>query len=62
VRVPFLRDHPLCELCGALANVPDHHPETRRALVSRGVRDPDASHRLRALCDSCHNAFGARDD
>lgn len=62
VRKPFLRDHPLCVLCGALANVPDHWPVTRRALVAAGVTDPDAFHRLRALCDDCHNRFGAQDE
>lgn len=62
VRKPFLRDNSLCCLCGALANVPDHYPETRRSLVARGVKDPDAFHRLRPLCDVCHNRHGARDD
>jgi 5-methylcytosine-specific restriction protein A len=62
VRKPFLRERPLCVLCGELANVPDHHPETRRSLVARGVKDPDAFHRLRALCDPCHSRFGAKDD
>lgn len=58
VRLPFLRDNPLCVLCGALANVADHWPITRAELVERGVPDPDAPHRLRSLCDSCHNIHG----
>lgn len=61
VRKPFLRDNPLCVLCGELANVPDHWPETRRSLVARGVPDPDHFARLRALCDNCHQRHGARD-
>lgn len=58
IRPAFLRANPLCVLCGALANVPDHWPETRAELVERGVADPDATHRLRPLCDSCHNIHG----
>lgn len=61
IRKPYLRDHPLCVLCGALANVPDHWPETRKALIARKVRDPDDDRFLRALCDACHNTHGARD-
>lgn len=60
IRLPYLREHPLCVLCGALANVPDHWPETRQSLVDRGVEDPDAWHRLRPLCDDCHNRHGLR--
>lgn len=60
IRKPYLRDNPLCCLCGALANVPDHWPVTRAELVERGVPDPDAPHRLRPLCDDCHNRHGAR--
>jgi 5-methylcytosine-specific restriction protein A len=61
VRVPFLRANPLCVLCGALAEVPDHWPLTRRALIAQGVTDPDSFHRLRPLCLSCHARHGARD-
>jgi 5-methylcytosine-specific restriction protein A len=58
IRPAFLRDHSLCVICGALAEVPDHWPETRASLVERGVSDPDASHRLRALCKPCHDTHG----
>lgn len=61
IRPAYLRDHPLCCLCKALAEVPDHWPETRATLVARGVTDPDAPHRLRPLCLSCHARHGARD-
>ena len=61
VRKPFLRDNPLCVLCGALAEVPDHWPETRRSLVARGVTDPDAFHRLRPLCRADHERYGLKD-
>lgn len=50
----YLVRHPICVLCGGLANVADHYPVSRRDLVARGVRDPDADHRLRALCAPCH--------
>lgn len=58
IRPAFLREHPLCVICGALAEVPDHWPETRASLIARGVDDPDASHRLRALCKPCHDTYG----
>lgn len=58
IRPAFLRDNPICVLCGALATVPDHWPETRASLVARGIADPDADHRLRPLCTSCHNQHG----
>lgn len=58
IRPAFLRDHPLCVICGALAEVPDHWPETRASLVARGVADPDDGSRLRALCKICHDIHG----
>jgi 5-methylcytosine-specific restriction protein A len=61
IRPAFLRQHPICVLCGALASVPDHWPETRKELVGRGVSDPDADHRLRALCKTCHDRYGLSD-
>lgn len=60
VRLPFLAEHPLCCLCGALAEVPDHHPHTRRELLAMQVEDVDAWHRLRPLCLSCHGRHGRR--
>lgn len=59
-RLDFLQENPLCCLCGALAEVPDHYPETRASLVARGVPDPDAFHRMRPLCLSCHARYGLR--
>lgn len=58
IRPAFLRANPICVLCGALATVPDHYPETRASLVARGVPDPDAFERLRALCKPCHDRHG----
>lgn len=59
-RRAYLATHPLCELCGRLAQVPDHYPISRRQLVADGVPDPDAWHRLRPLCIPCHNSETAR--
>lgn len=56
----YLIRHPICVDCGALANVADHHPTSRRDLLAQGVTDPDAEHRLRALCTHCHSAETAR--
>ena len=58
IRPAFLRANPLCVLCGELAEVPDHWPTTRRALVDAGVADPDAFEHLRPLCTTCHNRYG----
>jgi 5-methylcytosine-specific restriction protein A len=41
--------------CGQPSTVADHHPDERRDLVAAGVPDPDAPHRLRGVCASCHN-------
>ena len=59
VRRPYLAAHPLCVLCGRLSTVADHHPLTRRTLILQGVPDPDAWHRLRALCKPCHDRHTA---
>ncbi|MPZ66186.1 MAG: hypothetical protein GEU83_11955 [Pseudonocardiaceae bacterium] len=42
-----------------MSEVTDHYPHTRAELVTAGVDDPDAWHRLRALCARCHNAHTA---
>ena len=60
IRARYLRLHPLCVLCGSKSEVPDHYPVTRRALLAAGVLDPDADHRLRPLCTTCHNTETAR--
>lgn len=61
----YLLRHPLCVLrlpgCTGLAEVPDHWPLDRRALVRLGVPDPDADHRLRPLCQRCHRVRTAHD-
>lgn len=54
-RAAYLRANPICELDGAIASVADHYPLSRRELLARRVSDPDADHRLRPLCASCHN-------
>jgi 5-methylcytosine-specific restriction protein A len=53
-RAALQRD-PVCVLCQTQpATVADHHPTSRRDLIDQGVTDPDAPHRLRGLCASCH--------
>jgi 5-methylcytosine-specific restriction enzyme A len=47
-------------LCSKTATVADHFPESRRALVAKGVNDPDAFSRLRPLCTSCRNKETAK--
>jgi 5-methylcytosine-specific restriction protein A len=59
-RLDYLGRHPWCVLCPAAATVPDHYPDSRRALIAAGVGDPDADHRLRPLCASCHNKSTAQ--
>jgi 5-methylcytosine-specific restriction protein A len=54
-RAAYLVRHPFCCIDGAVATVADHYPLSRRELVAQGVRDPDADHRLRPLCASCHS-------
>lgn len=48
-------EHLFCVLCHAPSNVADHYPVSRRDLVAQGVPDPDADHRLRPLCRTCHS-------
>lgn len=54
-RAAYLRNHPVCILCGEPAKVPDHHPLSRRELVDLGVDDPDSDTHLRPLCWPCHS-------
>jgi 5-methylcytosine-specific restriction protein A len=61
IRPQYLRDHPICVLCGAVASVPDHWPVDRRTLVADGCPDPDAEHRMRALCKACHDVHTAQE-
>ncbi|MFJ2906878.1 HNH endonuclease [Streptomyces sp. NPDC087212] len=60
IRKRYLYAHPWCVLCSKTATVADHFPESRRALVAKGVDDPDAFSRLRPLCTSCHNKETAK--
>lgn len=53
-RATYLRRFPICALCGGLSTVADHYPTSRRDLIAMRVPDPDADHRLRPLCASCH--------
>lgn len=53
-RAAFLARNPHCAICSGPATVADHYPVSRRDLVSQGVTDPDADHRLRPLCQSDH--------
>lgn len=54
-RAAFLMRNPICVLCSLPATVADHYPDSRRALLMQQVRDPDADHRLRPLCKTCHD-------
>ncbi|AUI58988.1 hypothetical protein B1H26_21835 [Amycolatopsis sp. BJA-103] len=59
-RAAYLREHRLCAQCRQPATVADHHPETRRSLVARGVADPtpgtDSGHSAnRATTDTPHS-------
>lgn len=57
-----LRRDPICVLCGrAFSTIADHWPVSRKDLLAQGVRDPDAPHRLRGLCASCHGKETARE-
>lgn len=60
-RAEFLNANPRCATCGGIATVADHIV-TRRALVARGVIDPDAARYLQPLCASCHSRKTARQD
>lgn len=55
VRLDYLTRHPVCALCGHLADVADHHPVPLKQLIRARVVDPHADHRLRPLCASCHS-------
>lgn len=60
-RRAVLRRDPVCMLCKqAPATVADHWPDGRKELLRQGVSDPDAVHRLRGLCRSCHSKSTAQ--
>jgi len=55
LRAAFLREHPLCVECGALANVVDHvtpHRGDERLMW--------AEDNLQPMCDRCHRVKTAR--
>lgn len=68
-RAACLRRDPLCVCtdtehghgaqCLRPSTVADHYPDTKADLVARGVPDPDAQHRLRGICASCHGKHTA---
>lgn len=61
-RRTVLRQNPICTLCKReFATVADHWPVSRKDLLAQRVSDPDAPHRLRALCASCHGKETARE-
>lgn len=41
--------------CGQPSSVSDHYPHERKDLVAAGVPDPDAPHRMRGTCKTCHD-------
>jgi 5-methylcytosine-specific restriction protein A len=55
IRAQYLKHHPVCCLCGAPSEVPDHWPLSRRQLLEAGDPHPDAWTHLRPLCRSCHS-------
>lgn len=59
-RLPYLTQHPTCDLCGQPATVADHWPRSRRQLLADNDPDPDAPHHLRPLCRPCHAAETAK--
>lgn len=46
--------------CLRPSTVADHWPVSKRDLISQGVTDPDALHRLRGICAYCHNKHTAK--
>ena len=55
-RRAFLLEHPYCEVpgCHAPAEVADH-VEGRKALIARGIADPDLDEHLVAMCRPHHS-------
>jgi 5-methylcytosine-specific restriction protein A len=53
VQPRFIYRNPWCVLCGQRAQVADHWPISRRDLIARGERNPDAVTHLRPLCKAC---------
>lgn len=61
-RRAVLRRDPVCVVCNsAPSTLPDHHPYSRKELLAMGVSDPDAPHRMRGVCASCHGKETARE-
>lgn len=59
-RTVLARD-PTCTVCGKQpSTVADHYPTSRRDLLTQGVTDPDAPHRMRGTCGPCHSSETAR--
>ena len=58
----FLKEHPVCEICGAPSEVCDHKDMTADMMVDAyGGFDYDPSH-YQALCRSCNARKGTRED
>lgn len=58
----FLRQHPVCEICGAPARVCDHKDIPADVMADAWGRfDYDPAH-YQALCYSCNARKGARED
>jgi 5-methylcytosine-specific restriction protein A len=55
LRLMFLREHPLCALCGAPATEVDH-------IIPIRLGGSNDAANLQALCKSCHSAKTARED
>lgn len=55
LRTWFLKDHPLCAICGRPATDVDHIVSKRKG----GTDDPE---NLQALCHACHSAKTAKQD
>ena len=58
----FLKEHPVCEICGAPAEVCDHKDMTADMMVDAyGGFDYEPAH-YQALCRSCNVRKGTRED
>lgn len=54
-RARFLKANPSCTDCGQPATVADHDPVSRRDLIARGEKHPDAWRHLKPRCKPCHD-------
>ena len=58
----FLKDHPVCERCGAPSEVCDHKTMTARQMVDAFGRFTYNPEDFQALCIRCNNRKGREED